>query len=434
VSSLNNFRPSSGNGFEVLRSNGVQSGEFARVNDSLNNNPNLERVDLYAPNGVALIYLSGVARPPIVDVIPTPLPPVLTLPFEISLLDPTTEQSTSLYEITFSGANTQRFNLEERLAEIQRGSTGFVSNLNVYTPSTPYQGKESATDESSGKGEKQPVLQPTRENRWGVWVSGWGDFVNVDDDSFAKGYEFTTGGVTLGIDYRLTDHLALGLFGSYAHSWTDLRPGNIDVNTGGGGLYATYFGRGFSEGTFYLNGAVFGGYNSYNTSRQALLGAATGNSDGAEFNTFIGAGYDFHFGNLTIGPLAALQYTYVSLNGFTEQASLVPLQIHSDSQDSLRTDFGLRASYSWHVGRVSLIPSVTAAWEHEYKYSALQITLSAPVFGGLTETFAGPSEGHDSAIINAVAGIQWTPRISTYVAYQGQLGRDRYDSMGLAAA
>jgi outer membrane autotransporter protein len=158
-------------------------------------------------------------------------------------------------------------------------------------------------------------------------------------------------------------------------------------------------------GTFYLNGAVFGGYNSYDTSRQALLGSATGNSDGAEFGTFISAGYDFHFGNLTIGPLAALQYTHVSLNGFIEQGSLVPLQIHSDSQDSLRTDLGLRASYSWQVGNVSLIPSVSAAWEHEYKYSGLPITVSAPVFGGVSETFFGPSEGHDSAIINAGVGV-----------------------------
>jgi fibronectin-binding autotransporter adhesin len=216
--------------------------------------------------------------------------------------------------------------------------------------------------------------------------------------------------VSLGIDYRLSDHLAVGLFGSYAHTWTDLKPGQIDVNTGRGGLYATYFGRGFSEGrqevgTFYLNGAVFGGYNSYDTSRQALLGSATGDSDGAEFSTFISAGYDFHFGNLTIGPLAALQYTYVSLNGFIEQGSLVPLQIHSDSQDSLRTDLGLRASYSWQVGNVSLIPSVSAAWEHEYKYSGLPITVSAPVFGGVSETFFGPSEGHDSAIINAGVGV-----------------------------
>jgi outer membrane autotransporter protein len=429
VSSLNNFRPSSGNTFEVFRTNGRRSGEFVETNDFLNDLPNLARVDLYAPNGVALIYVSGVPRQSIVAVTPFLLPVVnpdapLFLPL-ISLLAPTAEQLTSLYEISFSGANTQRFNPEERLAEIQRGSTGFISNLNVYKPPMPYEGKNSEVEEKSGKSvvENQPVLQPTSENRWGVWASGWGDFVNVGDDNRVRGYDFTTGGVTLGVDYRLTDHLAIGLFGSYAHTWTDLQPGQIDVNTGRGGLYATCFNRGF-----YLNAAVFGGYNSYDTSRQALLGLANGSTDGEEFSTFIGAGYDFHFGNFAIGPLASLQYTYVNIHSFSEHGSLVPLQIHSDSQDSLRTDIGFRASYTWHVGRVLLIPSLTAAWEHEYKYSALPITASAPVFAGLSETLSGPSEGHDSAIINANVGVQWTPTISTYVGYQGQLGRNRYDS------
>jgi outer membrane autotransporter protein len=80
---------------------------------------------------------------------------------------------------------------------------------------------------------------------------------------------------------------------------------------------------------------------------------------------------------------------------------------------------------------VSLIPSVTAAWEHEYEYSALPINVSAPVFGDVSEILSGPSEGHDSAIFNGGVGVQWNPRISTYVAYQGQLGRDRYDSNGV---
>ena len=56
-------------------------------------------------------------------------------------------------------------------------------------------------------------------------------------------------------------------------------------------------------GNVVLNAAVFGGYNSYDTSRQGLAGSVTGNTDGAEFSTLIGVGYDFHFGNFRIGPL-----------------------------------------------------------------------------------------------------------------------------------
>jgi len=116
---------------------------------------------------------------------------------------------------------------------------------------------------------------------------------------------------------------------SYAYTATDLQPsGDIDVNTGRGGLYFTYFSHGF-----YINGAAYGGHNTYNTSRQGILGAANGSTSGGEFSTFGQAGYDFHFGNFAVGPLFALQYTLAHVDGFNEQGSLVPLNIHSDSED-----------------------------------------------------------------------------------------------------
>jgi len=109
-------------------------------------------------------------------------------------------------------------------------------------------------------------------------------------------------------------------------------------------------------------------------------------------------------GHFSVGPVAALQYTLVHIDGFNERGSLLPLQIHADSQDSLRTDFGVRASYAWHVGGVLLIPSLTAAWEHEYLYSVLPINVGSPLSAGATATLFGPREGHDSAIINGGIG------------------------------
>ena len=54
-----------------------------------------------------------------------------------------------------------------------------------------------------------------------------------------------------------------------------------------------------------------------------------------------------------------------------------------------------------------------------------------PSFAGVPgppATFVGPSEGHDSAIVSAGISAQWTPAITTYVNYDGQLGRGNYDS------
>ena len=139
-------------------------------------------------------------------------------------------------------------------------------------------------------------------------------------------------------------------------------------------------------------------------------------------------GYDFHFGLLSIGPIAALQYTYVNIDGFSEKSSLAPMQIHSGSAESLRSDVGFRAFYQWQIGKILVEPSLKAAWEHEYKYSALPITAGFAGIPGPSATFLGPNEGHDSAVVSAGVSVRLTPTISTYVNYDGQLGRENYDS------
>jgi outer membrane autotransporter protein len=431
VSSLDSFRPDKGNAFEVLRSNGTRSGQFAQINDSLNNNPNLQRIDVYAPNGLALVYVGaahpGSSPPPIEAVIRTPLPPVnpdepLLPSFLVTALNPTAEQLTSVFEVPFSGANTQRFNLNDRMTQIQRGSTGFVSAVPTSQPTGNETGFQKDGNTSS------PVFQPTAENHWGVWVNGWGNWVSVDNNDSAKGYDFTTGGVTVGLDYRVTEHIAVGGFGTYSHSWTSFNPGDADVNSGGGGLYATYWNQGF-----YVNTGIYGGGNGYDTRRQTLFQGqfASGNTSGSEFSTFVDTGYNFHFGDLSFGPVFAAQYTYVQIDGYSEHGGFLPLNIHGDSEESWRTDLGLQAYKTLHIGKITFIPSLWAAWEHEYKYSRLPITFSVAGFPGATATTFGPDIGHDSFIINAGGVVQWTPRISTYVGYQGQLGRTNYTASGV---
>jgi outer membrane autotransporter protein len=181
--------------------------------------------------------------------------------------------------------------LDERFANIQRGSTGFVPNLPVAP--LPTGGKQAIE-----QGKSPPaVLQPTPENRWGVWANGWGDWVNVDNDGFAKGYNFTTGGFIIGVDYRITDHFVIGLMGNYAYTRSNLQPsGDIDVNTGRGGLYLTYFGNGF-----YINAGTYGGHNTYNTSRQGILGAANGSTNSGEVSTWTAAWeHEYEYSSLPI--------------------------------------------------------------------------------------------------------------------------------------
>jgi outer membrane autotransporter protein len=68
---------------------------------------------------------------------------------------------------------------------------------------------------------------------------------------------------------------------------------------------------------------------------------ASGNTNGYELSTFGEAGYDFHFGNFSVGPIGSLQYTSIHVDGYSERGSFLPLNIHSDSEESLRTDLVL---------------------------------------------------------------------------------------------
>jgi fibronectin-binding autotransporter adhesin len=448
------FHPEAGNQLTLVTSGGVVTNRFAQFVDPFATGPGYSTVDLvYGLNSVVLEFLS----------LSSPLPPptVVTIDFEsfartpnqraaANLLDniqlnPTAadlmsflykepftnlpgdfdkispDALTAFYEISFSNANIQRLNLEGRLDDVRSGSNGFSSNMKVNTATVNLEDKATV---GSSKNPVEQAMQPGPENRWGVWMTGFGDFVDVDADYNAKGYDFTTGGASLGIDYRLTDQLVVGVMGEYAHTWTSLNPrGHIDVDSGRGGVYASWFNRGF-----YLNGAIYGGHNVYDSGRASLGGLANGGTDGGEFSTFVSTGYDLHAGQLTVGPIASLQYTCVSVDDFTEKGSLSPLEIHSQSAESLRTDVGFRASYLWQVGKVLVEPTLRAAWEHEYRYTDLPLIAGFAGIPGPSDTFVGPNEGHDSAIVNAGVTAYWTPTIATYVDYDGQLGRDRYDS------
>jgi outer membrane autotransporter protein len=89
-------------------------------------------------------------------------------------------------------------------------------------------------------------------------------------------------------------------------------------------------------------------------------GGTSGNSSGGEFDGYAGAGYEFRSGGLAFGAIASLEYTDVGVSEYQEQGSLAPLRILSQDHDSLRTNLGLGASYSWEIDKIQLKPSLRA--------------------------------------------------------------------------
>ena len=349
--------------------------------------------------------------------------PLSTLPSNLDKIAP--EELTSIFHLGVALSNIYGNNLDRRMEDIRiqatggaigAGPTGNSATLLAGTPGP--------------RGVRSKEIMPPNEDRWGMFLTGSGEFTHVGSTTNASGYNLTTGGVTTGIDYRVNSNFAVGLSLGYANTNASLaNGGSLDVDGGRVGLYATWF-----DQNFHAEAAVTGGLNSYKTRRVTPNNTiATASPNGSEISVKIGAGYDWKFGGLTVGPVASYQYTNMRLDGFTEAGLFAPLTVASRSEESSRSSLGVRAYYDGHIGSKVFRPEVRLAWQHEFGATGYSLTSSFATLGGTPFAVSGTTIGRDSLLASAGFVILWNDRLSTFVYYDGQFGGQNYESHNVSA-
>ncbi len=360
----------------------------------------------------------------------------LTLPLNQALDRLSPEQLTVMPSIALSLANEQSQAVEERLAQIRNG---------VIPAGGSNSGKEMTTTE---RGSHQ---------RWGTFVDGSGDFVDVDSTPEARGYGFTQGTATVGAYYRFSQSFTAGVMASYAGADASLANdnGRVTANSMEAALFATWSHQGFHVDV--LGG---GGYNSYDI-RTHFGVEANGTSieplpvraetDGGFGDWLLGAGYDFHAGRFVFGPTVSLEYTHVGIRSFSENAvdrqptdlvslysGLTPkasarlinpvLDVMPQDVDSLKSTLGWAVSMPLNLGKSRLTPAVSIAWQHEYLDRQYAIDAAFPFAAGDPFTVHGPTLGSDFALLKTGATFQVNPRIALYASYDGIFARKNYSA------
>ncbi|HZR78995.1 MAG TPA: autotransporter domain-containing protein, partial [Chthoniobacterales bacterium] len=351
--------------------------------------------------------------------------PLADLPQAFDLIAP--EEMAAMYETSFSRATVQSQNLQRRMDQIREAADPNCGPLVEINPA-PIQDKNVA-----GKDVVPPAPAPEPETRFGTFAMGSGEYVTVhDNDENANGYKIRNGSFLGGFDYRLLRNFALGVYGGYVGSESELTGHGRIISDGGTvGGYATFFSHGF-----YLQGAGGAGWNTYDNLRQGFFGVTHGKTDGTELNAMGALGYDWsmhfnaanHPGSLTIGPTASVQYTNVNLDGYREHDSLIPLEFPDQSEDSLRSTIGAKAMICLQTDHgVMLRPEVRVAWLHEYNDRSYPINAR---FLGCPTIFTvhGPAVDEDAALVNAGLTIQFNPMVALFGHYDGIFGRNNYDN------
>ncbi len=347
------------------------------------------------------------------------------------------EQLVAMQSLTLSFANEQSLSLEGRLAQI-RGDHQFSSL--------------SSSPASDGKSSPPAVAA---HDRWGTFADGSGDFVDVESTSQARGYNYTQGTATLGAYYHFSSSFTAGLAVSYAGSNASLAANNgkIDANSMQASLFGTW-----AHGGLHLDAIAGGGYNSFDIdthfgverSGSALRPLAVhASTDGGFGDGFLGAGYDFHCGQLVFGPTLSLEYAHATINSFSENAYNTPassgvanlagvnkraaeklvnpvLKVMPQDADSLKTSLGWGASLPLDLGSLRLTPHVNASWQHEYLDQQYAINAAFPFAPNAPFTVHGPEIGRDLLLLQAGATLRLGQRLSIYADYHGMLARQNY--------
>ena len=263
----------------------------------------------------------------------------------------------------------------------------------------------------SGDGKTLLYLGDSDRERWSSFASATGDFA-------WRGSDITIGALTLGLDYRLTDHVVIGTALTYAHASVGLDAGgSAELNSALGSLYATVF-----EGGFYLDAILGFGYHHYDTERATTSGFAHGETAGGSIHGLIGGGYDWWLGPFTIGPIASLRYSDVATDRFTEHDTLTPIRVTSGSLDSLQSTIGFKLAYSWALGRIIITPELRVQWAHEFLDTKDVINTREPF------TPLNRGLGSDSLLLDAGAWMQLSPRVAVFGYYRADIGRSDYSS------
>lgn len=191
---------------------------------------------------------------------------------------------------------------------------------------------------------------------------------NAKDASSAN-FDFNTYGAIVGIDVKPDDFSLYGFALGYDYGSAKLHNNGGDVHSDS--FRATAFASGLiGDGTFFLDGAVHVGMNSYDIDRKTLVGDTKGDTDGwnAGFALSFGKGFLLNKSSesrLLITPYIDLSYLYTKVDSFDESGTAA-LDVDAFDAQSLRGRLGATLDWQIPLGEWDARLSLDIAYSHEF--------------------------------------------------------------------
>ena len=331
-------------------------------------------------------------------------------------------------------ASTQFFNVDARLNELRRGGGGFsLSGLTVNygDQSVPLALAGDALQAALGFGDEDGGL-----------ISPWGFFVNgnITDgqqdlrySSGRAGVDYSSRGITVGVDYRLSTKSVVGAALGYAKFSSDVNDGSeLDAKS----LLLTGYGSYYISDRFYVDSRLtYGRVNldqqrtvRFNVGGMQIDELARGDTDATQLTLASSIGYHLNYGSWTVTPNLGLRYTNNDVDAFTETgANAYNVGYGDQSFSTTQLALGVQIGRAFSMDNGVLMPqfdfSLNSENSDDPKAQAYLLS------GSSTDLFRLEQGSTDSSYGSAGLGLVYLMANGrqAFLSYRHTFGNDDFD-------
>jgi uncharacterized protein with beta-barrel porin domain len=275
---------------------------------------------------------------------------------------------------------------------------------------------------------KPPSCQGFAPAGW--WLKGVGYAGQQGGGVAYPGYNNDIYGTMIGYDAPLGPDARVGIGIGYDRSTITEKKFTADDDSNNYTAMA-YAGR--VIGPWFVDGDLSFGWNDYSESRQISFtgysASPHGSYSGQTYSAFGMTGFNLFAAGLTLTPLASLQYTYVTLGGYSESgAGPIGLKINGQNYSYLESGLGGQVSdqFDFHGG--TLEPEIHAKWLHEIDNPAARETATFLAAGSASFTPPAFKSGNDILNIGAATTLLSCGCVTK--AWSLEAAYDFYDQAG----
>lgn len=264
-----------------------------------------------------------------------------------------------------------------------------------------------------------------------LWGQVTGSRTDRDTTDTTAGFRSTTGGLTMGGDAELSERVRVGAALTYGNAQIkgkDLRSGDrTQMNSYQLALYGTYDAQ-----SYYLDGMVGAGLNKIEQKRRIgfLNSTAEADFDGIQSMARIGGGYNVGLGgDTTLTPMAALQYTRIYQDGYSETgAGGANTTMDSVTSDAIDSTLGARLRWQVEMAGTRVRPEVRAAWLHDFGDSQIE---GRGTIGGVAFATIADRPSRDGLSLGIGADMLTAAGMTVRVDYGTEIRKDLVNHTGL---